>query len=131
MRARLWKATASLAAVAALVLGGVLIAAPQASAANGHIYVSLPTWLGNCPRGGSVKELHVTTWTPAVSDYQHDKGDDLVYIKVALNESNTVVSQPVCRNGSKSYPGTPSTDEISPSRSGQTWWLGPKGVRHN
>ena len=61
---RFLRAVAPLAVVAALVLGGVLLSTPKASGANGYIYVSLPTWLGNCPGGGSVKYLQVSSFSP-------------------------------------------------------------------
>lgn len=116
----------------ALLLGAaplLVFSAPAATASGyGWDWISLPTWLGNCPGGGSVKYLEVAiidTWSGG------DYGDDLVYGKVALGEYQTVVAQGLCYNGNKSYWGPASSQTIHATRSGQTWWLGPAGVTHN
>lgn len=114
------------------IAGGLAGTAAPASAARAvYVYVSLPTWLGNCPGGGSVRYLQVSTWSPSATDYKADYGDDLVYIKAGLRENTQVVSQPLCYNGSKTYWGPASSRTIHASRQGQTWWLGPVGVRSN
>src|SRR4051812_6582904 len=72
---------------AALALGAVTLAAAPASAAgNGAVYISFPTWLGNCPAGGSVTGIAAAignTWSTG-GDY----GDDLIYGSVWLWQSN-------------------------------------------
>jgi len=118
--------------VAAVVASaGVLISAGPAHAAVVYNYISLPTWLGNCPGGGSVKYLQVSTWALEGSGYAADAGDDLVYLSVGLNMDNTVVAQGLCYKGSQTYWGPASSQTIRPSRGGQTWWVGPGGVSHN
>jgi hypothetical protein len=104
----------------------------QADAAGSvYVYVSLPTWLGNCPNGGSVRYLQVSTWSLSATDYKADAGDDLVYIRAGYRENTTVVSQPLCYNGSRTYWGPASSRVIYATRNGQTWWLGPWGQRNN
>lgn len=124
-----------LAIVLAPFLAAVLAVAPSGQTAPatsvGWVYVSAPTWLGNCPRGGLVRFLHVSNWGPSVITYAADGGDDIVYLKVALGESNTLVVAPVCYNGTKSWPGASSTHTIRPKRTKQTFWLGPLGQRSN
>jgi hypothetical protein len=110
------------------VLFASIIGAPTASAADGWNYISLPTWLGNCPTGGSVKQLSVSvgnTWSGG------DFGDDLVYARVRMNEDQTVVAQGLCYQGSRTYWGPASSNTIHPTRQNQTWWVGPAGVSHN
>ena len=88
----------------------------------------MPTWLGNCPVGGSVKYLKVAigaTWSGG------DYGDDLVYGEVTLGESQIVIAQGLCYNGSRTYWGPAVAQNITPTRSNQTWWIGPAGVTHN
>ena len=119
-------------AAAAVCAAGVSLAvATPAHAAVGYNYVSLPTWLGNCPSGGSVKYLQVSTWATQGSGYAADFGDDLVYVSVGLNMDNTVVAQPLCYKGNQTYWGPASSNTIRPTRGGQTWWVGPGGVSHN
>ena len=119
----------------AAVLAVVLAVAPTGQTASatsvGWVYISAPTWLGNCPRGGSVKYLNVSNWGPSVISYAADFGDDIVYLKVALGEGNTVVVAPTCYSGTNSWPGASSMHTIRPTRTKQTFWLGPYGQRHN
>ena len=83
----------------------------------------MPTWLNNCPGGGSVKYLQVSiepTWSGG------DYGDDLVYGKAYLGQNDSVQAQGECFNGSKAVSMTPAVDvTIHPTRQGQTWWIGP------
>jgi hypothetical protein len=123
-----------LATTAAAIMVGVtaaLVVVAPAHAAVGRVYVSLPTWLGNCPNGGSVQYLQVSTWATQGSGTAADYGDDLVYISVGLNMNNTVVAQPLCYKGKETYWGPASSNVIRPARTGQTWWVGPAGVRNN
>ena len=90
----------ALAAAVALAACLVALAAPApASAARIGIYVVAPTWLGNCANsqlGGSVRELHVSNWTPGATTYAHDAGDDIVWIGASSYTTNTIVAQPFC-----------------------------------
>lgn len=103
---------------------------PAHAAGKAWVYVSMPTWLGNCPRGGSVKYLNVSTWG-SVTDYRADAGDDMVYISTALNESTTVVANGLCYNGKNTYWGPAVSVNIRATRQNQTFWIGPAGVRNN
>jgi hypothetical protein len=129
-----YKSRLVLTCVTLVLLAGALavsfaVTPKQASASGyGWDYISLPTWAGNCPAGGSVKFMQImvgNTWSGG------DYGDDLVYAKVVLGQDQSVVGQGFCYNGSRSYPGTPFTQTIHPTRSDQTWWVGPYGVWHN
>lgn len=120
------------AAVAApMALGGIALVgspAPAGAAGLGWDYISVPTWLGNCPGGGSVKQPEIVvgdTWSGG------DFGDDLVYTKVEIGVTQFVTGQSICYNGSRSYMGPAFFQYIHPTRSGQTWWVGPAGVTHN
>lgn len=115
---------------AAVGIGGLLTATP-AHAATGNVWVSFPTWLGNCPSGGSVTVIqgHVgNLWSTA-----WDAGDDLVYPRVNLNQTNTMVANVRCdRALNRGGPyWTPVSWNFHPTRGGQTWWMGPAGVRSN
>jgi hypothetical protein len=113
------------------MIGAVLVVAEPAQAAggNGWVYISLPTWLNNCPSGGAVRYPRVAvgaTWSGG------DYGDDLVYAFVVLNTNQTVSGQGLCYFGSTyGYPGPAFSQTIRPTRNNQTWWVGPGGVRHN
>ena len=116
-----------------MVLGMATLVAPTASAASGHIYISMPTWLGNCPGGGSVRYLQVSTWSfgSGGTDRKADFGDDLVHISAGLREDVQVTAKAICYNGKKTYHAPGVSHMIRPARAGQTWWIGPAGVRKN
>jgi len=103
---------------------------PAHAAGRTWVYVSMPTWLGNCPRGGSVKYLNVSTWG-SVTDCRADGGDDLVYIGAAMNENTTVVARGLCYNGQNTQWGPAVSVNIRATRQNQTFWIGPAGVRNN
>lgn len=116
--------------LAAGVLTATFVINPTRAHAAGYgwDYISLPTWAGNCPAGGSVKYMQImvgTTWSGG------DWGDDLVYAEVMIDQWQPVVGEGLCVNGSKSYWGPAFTQWIYPTRSNQTWWVGPYGVWHN
>ena len=125
------------AIAAAMAIGGLLVTSVPADAADGYVYVSVPTWLGNCPHGGSVSGVYVAvgdTWsTPHTGDW----GDDLVWARVRMNVGypyNAVTAKAYCsrpwyRGGS--YWGPASQNHIRPTRYGQTFWVGPWGQRNN
>jgi hypothetical protein len=120
-------------ATAVAMLGGILtVASTPAQAASSYwIYVSMPTWLGNCPQGGSVKLPEVTAWFGGDSSYASDYGDDLVWIRVGANTNTTIVASGLCYNGTRSWPAAASYNTIHATRTGQTWWVGPYGTRRN
>jgi hypothetical protein len=112
----------------------LLTAMPAQAYPYSNVYVSLPTWLGNCPGGGSVTGIWAANgdlWsTPAAGDW----GDDLVYPKVNLYASNQISAQPFCNRPwykGGSYYGPAVTATIYPTRQGQTFWIGPVGQNHN
>ena len=131
-RLRLWLATTSV-----LLLMIAALSASGTNAATGYIYIAFPTWLGNCPKGGSVTIINATTgpygelWsTPAGGD----KGDDKIYAKVLFNTNNLVTYQNFCRKGIlglSSYWDAAWQVTIRPTRSGQTFWVGRLGQSHN
>lgn len=99
-----------------------------------NVYVSYPTWLGNCPGGGNVIGIYSASgnlWsTPATGDW----GDDLIYPRVYLYTSNTISAQVFCSRPwwkGGNYWGPAVSASITPTRGGQTFWLGPWGQRRN
>lgn len=121
---------ACLAMGAAGLLGS---ATPAEAASTGWVFISAPTWLGSCPQGGSVVELHGTVDNLWTTPPRGDRGDDLVYAKVRLGASSRVQFQPICsrpwyRGGN--YRGVPFTQSIRATRNKQTIWVGPAGVRY-
>ncbi|MFI5843857.1 hypothetical protein ACIA8K_29575 [Catenuloplanes sp. NPDC051500] len=124
--------SAAAAAAVVMTLSSLLAAAP-ASAATGSIYVSLPTWLGNCPLGGSVKYVGMSSYSGSTSGYSSDSGDDLAYLRVGINESVQLVGQGICfKSGRPPQYNTPVVNVVvRPTRHGQTFWVGPGGVRSN
>lgn len=60
-----------------------------------------------------------------------DAGDDIVYAKVHLNQSQPVTGEGLCYNGSRTYYGPAFSQDITPTRLEQTWWVGPGGTNHN
>jgi hypothetical protein len=115
--------------VMALALGVTIVSAPAASAAPyGWVYISAPTWQGNCSAGGSVVNMNAAvgnTWSGG------DAGDDLLYVRVRLNENQQVSYSAFCNKWPVGYwqPGVAQT--IKPTRNNQTVWVGPLGVRYN
>jgi|SRR5581483_4461774 len=126
-----------LLAVAALAAGLAAGGATAASKSTAYIYISFPTWEGNCSKGGSVRTINATTgpygelWTTPPGG---DKGDDLIYAKVALYSYNKVSYQNFCYKGwfgISSYWDAPYQVTIYPTRAGQTFWVGLWGQTHN
>lgn len=128
---RLRARTVALLAVAGSAIAIPLMSTAAADAAGyGWDYISLPTWLGNCPGGGSVRYEYVTigiTWSGNNAGWNND----LVYGEVVVGQDQFVVAQGLCYNGSRSYWGPAVYQTIHPTRSNQTWWIGPAGVTHN
>jgi hypothetical protein len=116
------RAAASLLTVFASVLAAVVAPAPASAATTGYVYLVTPQWWGWCPGSGN----YVTRVDYVVSSISSggDSGDDIVYAKVNLNESQTVVMAVQCK---KTLPQGSSTS-IKPTRTGQTFFLGyPSG----
>lgn len=112
----------------AAVMGG-LEASPALAAGNANVYVSFPTWLGNCPGGGSVTGIYAAvgnTWSTA-----GDWGDDLIYPSVNLYQSNALNARVFCNrpwyNGGGYWVNVVGIN-FTPTRPGQTFWVGPAGV---
>ncbi|HET7129488.1 MAG TPA: hypothetical protein VFJ93_10490 [Gaiellaceae bacterium] len=113
---------------------GVLSISVAASTANawsyGYIYISLPTWEGNCLYGqlGHVSIISgAVDWMSSVS---MDRGDDIVYMRVRLNDWNTVSFTAYC-NKWPGYWQPGFSQRIYPTRNNQTYWVGPGGTYHN
>ena len=122
------------AVVLALALMAVAgsVTATEAQAATGKIYIAFPTWLGNAPNGGKVIGVYAMSgdlWaTPAGGDW----GDDVIYPTVRFNTDNTIVFKTYCQKPFwQSYWTAGWSSTIRPTRSGQTFWLGPWGQSHN
>lgn len=103
--------------------------APQARAVSyGWVYVAFPSWLGNCPGSSvagvqaDVSGLWSTNW---------DLGDDIVYAKVRLGANNTLNYNLMCKKGRYLTGYQAGSATIRPSRTKQTVWVGPAGVRYN
>lgn len=119
----------------ALAFGLLASTAPSAEAASyGWVYLSFPSWAGNCPNGGSPKGVYAAVdnlWsTPARGDF----GDDIVYAKVRLRANSTVTGKTYCERSwyrGGSYWGPASQQVIKATRSNQTWWVGPFGTWSN
>lgn len=120
-------------AAAVLMTASSLTVATPASAATGYIYVSLPTWLGNCSLGGNVKYVGMSSYSSSTSGYSADSGDDLAYLRVGINESVNLIGQGICfKSGRPPQYNTPIVNvHVRPTRHGQTFWVGPGGVRSN
>jgi hypothetical protein len=130
---RLRRAVVAALAVATAGVGALALTASAAQAyPYSNVYVSFPTWLGNCPGGGSVTGIfgaNGNIWSTA-----GDWGDDLIYPRVNLNANNAVsakvfCSRPLWRGGN--YWGPAVSANIRPTRGGQTFWIGPFGQSHN
>ncbi|MFI1385973.1 hypothetical protein [Embleya sp. NPDC020886] len=112
-------------AVGTAVVGPAAVPANAASTA--WVYIAFPTWMGNCPNGGSVTKIQ------AYTDYWNtnwDVGDDLVYGKVALNQRNTIIAKVYCNKWPGYYHDVYRNDVV-PTRGGQTLFVGPAGWSRN
>jgi hypothetical protein len=115
------------AALAVIVTAAAWPAAGSARAAStGYVYLVTPHWWSWCP--GSGNYVTFVYYVNGSLSSGGDGGDDIVYAKVNLNASNTIVMADRC---AKTLPQG-GTYNISPTRTGQTWWLGyPSGTYHN
>lgn len=120
----------------ALSIGTALGGAAPANAATGWIYISFPKWLGNCPAGGSVFAILASVGGTWSTGGRFDWGDDLVYAKVNLNQSQSVSAQVWCakspgRTKPERFNVSHSVSQtIKPTRNNQTVWVGLNGVRY-
>lgn len=121
------RAFAVLALILAATLGSSVLASP-AHAATAHVYISFPTWLGNCPGGGSVVAINASTPLDSVAG---DTGDDLVYLRVNLNQRNQINATVGCRNRGVLVWNTVTRSDPVPTYGGQTLWVGPAGWSRN
>jgi hypothetical protein len=97
---------------------------PADAATYGYVYISLPTWKGNCNWGSLGRVTIISGTVSNVSSVSMDRGDDLVYMKVKLGEYNRVQFTAFCNK----WPGwwQPGfTTSIRPTRNNQTVWIGP------
>ena len=130
---RRWRRRAAVL-LAALSLLGVSMAAsgPAAQASYaGYIYISVPSWAGNCPSGGSPIGAYGVV---DVMGQAMDFGDDLVYVRARIGDYNTITARAYCsRSWSNWVPywGPTSQHRIYVNRNGQTVWQGPFGVWKN
>src|SRR4051812_41591787 len=94
MRRTLASALAAATLTAGLLAAPQVVSPPKAQATSyGWVYISFPTWLGNCPKGGKVTGIQAYTnyWST-----NWDTGDDIVYGKVALNQRNVIIANVFC-----------------------------------
>ena len=127
---RITGAAASSTAVVVVALAALAIAPPASASTMGWVYISTPTWLGNCADGrdGKVDGLFATvgdTWSTNGADL----GDDMVYAKVRLGEYQPVSFQVRCSRSAESWQAGVGLS-IAPTRSGQTVRVAPGVVRY-
>jgi hypothetical protein len=95
--------------------------------ANSGVYAVMPTWWGWCPGWGNYATyayyINFTTGTQ-----YGDWGDDIVWMRVANNQWNSLQVGVQCRWS----PPQGWNFSIFPTRYGQTFWFGyPGGTYHN
>lgn len=114
-----------------LLVGGLVATATPAQAAyTGNIYIAFPKWLGNCPKGGSVKRIWASN---GLSTWNWDQGDDLVYGRSTIGAWSSVQYTLFCQTtwyGLGYYQPGFSTSYYA-TRSGQTVFVGPGGWTRN
>lgn len=130
----------SLACAAALIVPAattVVTPGEAQGASVGWAYIAFPTWLGNCgAAGGSVYAVQAMVGGTDVTR-GFDFGDDIIYAKVKLKQSQDVSAQVWCsQRKPKSKPARfllshAVSQKIKPTRDKQTAWVGPGGVRYN
>ncbi|MFE8013819.1 hypothetical protein ACFU3O_13870 [Streptomyces antibioticus] len=113
-----------------LAMAGVAASEGTAQASNlGWVYISFPKWLGNCAAGnGKVTGIQASTnhWST-----NWDRGDDLVYGKVALGRKNTVIANLFCKTSRGGYYQYVVRHDVVPTRNKQTVWVGQTGWSRN
>ena len=122
--------TGAVAAIA-LLLGITVATAPPASAwSYGWVYISLPTWQGNCNWGGLGRVTIISGTVDGVSSVSMNRNDDLVYMRVRLNDWNRVQFTAFC-NKWPGYWQPGFSKSVYPTRNNQTIWVGPAGWSRN
>ncbi|MEV4348414.1 hypothetical protein AB0J83_28505 [Actinoplanes sp. NPDC049596] len=117
--------------LAALVISVGGAATPASAAGVTYNYIVMPTWQGNCPGGGSVTYVAASSFSASTSATAADGGDDIVYLRVGLNENVTVAGNVRCTHFGITYNGPAVSVTIRPTRLQQSWYIGPNGVSHN
>jgi len=125
----------------AISLGAFGVSGKAEAATYAYVYISFPTWMGNCPGGGSVRAINGSVTgqnTPNSWNLNEwDMGDDLIYARVALKKPNKVSVGVWCGKAARSRPGILAraahsvSNTITPTRANQTVWVGNRGVRYN
>jgi hypothetical protein len=124
---RIRKALMGAALTGALTCGVVAAATPAEAASFGWVYISFPKWLGNCAaNNGAVKTVWGQT-TPGGTVWNADAGDDIVYGRVALGQTNSVQFTLFCAKGVASNYQPGASVSFVPTRNNQTIWVGPTG----
>jgi hypothetical protein len=123
------KAATAMAMAIGTALSAAVLAAPPAQAATiGYVYISFPKWLANCPNGGSAK----TIWADdGWQVWNADAGDDLIYGRVALGQTNTISYTLFCAKWPAGYYQPGYQTRFVPTRNNQTVWVGPAGWTRN
>ncbi|HEX4491962.1 MAG TPA: hypothetical protein VH914_12215 [Acidimicrobiia bacterium] len=118
------KTGAAFAALAGSIALVIPITALPASASTGNVYVVTARQDGWCPGSGNyVTFVNWATFSGPVTASGGDGGDDIVYPRVALNTSNTIVLAVSCK---KTTPMGTSID-IKPTRTGLTYFVNTSG----
>lgn len=105
-----------------LVLGSIAAAGTaSASAANGGVYVVTPHSWGWC-HFSSVRAVYFFNQTTGSTG--GDAGDDIVWVPVNLNQTNMLTVTVKC---SATWESSGTYVGIRPTRTGQSWFIGPGG----
>lgn len=132
LKRRLVGALVALMATTTMV---VALNTEPAEAADVGVYIVMPTWAGNCPGGGSVVRVTAQGYWGVNSSYAADWGDDIVWLKVGLNQSTQIIGNVQCLRTVKGKPmyynGPAVSVDIRATRSGQAWYIGPNYASHN
>lgn len=105
----------------ALTLLGAGATSAHAAAANGGIYVVTPTWWGNCSGLGVAGLATVNSYVGHSNP--GDFGDDIAWMPVRLNTSQSVQIKVACKRLGWAA-GSNISATIRPTRSGQSFFFG-------
>ncbi len=95
---RISRRVSSVIAALGLVLGMFVVAAPQASASYGNVWVATPRWAGHCPGSNNyVTGIKYTVWSSGWSASGGDFGDDRIYPTVRRYQENRFQLAVHCR----------------------------------
>jgi hypothetical protein len=128
IRARWFPRTLALLTASAAVVASLAFASAGGAAVSpGFVNISMPTELGNCPRGGTVATIRVTTANSvSVSRW----GEDTVLARVMIGGGPQLVTGVAsCYIGTvvfnTVYTAPAVTAYINPTVNGQTFFLKP------